>query len=503
MQEKHSMPPDEDVIDVMEFFAFLRANRRRLLLFGAGSLLITLLLCAAVYCLCPRKTIYSTSVTILLDQQNGQYVYPSGRQFSNADLLSQPVLWKVYQDCNLQDTVTFEKFQRSFFISRRDPEIAKVNARFREKFRQKNLTLVDVKQLERDYSEELSLSRTSLVTVSMLPNFPIGRQQAERIINAVPETWFDIYSVVEARPYPQIETSSAMRKLRDEIGKDGQLVLLEKSRQFCHQLIKMCDLLNKMLQGQNIALKSGEFIGDIRARLVSLDRYQLSVLQQYVLTHPEYQAAFDRIFLESCLQNIELDLARVRAKYDGTVDSMSMLTSNRGKIGGGTAAGGANAPLTMQLDNGIFDSLAEMIRNDATNTLRKLYAEKSMDFKEQCADLEADKKRYEQILGILDKKKQEAKNYTTISKEQFNAHMRAMFDDLLALGDKVVMFRDRVIREYLTSRQFYAAKKDVREISDRSLPVLRIVAGILVLWLLLNVCRPIFLFLNREKKENA
>lgn len=494
---------DDGMIDIKEILSVLRKNRKSILRFGLGTLGITLLICAAFFCLCPRTDIYSVSLSILLEQKNGQYLYPSGRPFSSADLISHPVLWEVYENCNLKDTVTFEKFQRSFFISQQDPKFAKIDAQFQAKLKKKDVSIVDVKQLEREYLEELNRNRSAQLTISMIPTFPVGRQQASRILNAVPETWFTVYSKLEARPYPQIETSSNMQTLKRKIGKEGQLVLLEKSRQFCQQLINMCDLLNNMLQGKNISLKSGEFIGDLRANLTSLMRYQINVLQQYVLTHPEYQRTFDRIFLESCLQNVNMDLERMRAKYDGAVESLNLVSATRTvKTGSAAAAAGGNgSAITMQLDNGIFNSMAELIRNDATNDMRRVYAEKTMNFKEQSADLEADRKRYQEILGVLDQNRANKGKYTALTPEQFNAHMQTMFDELLKLGDQVVQFRDRVINEFLSSRQFCAINKDTKLVSEPVLPMKRVLAGLILLWMLLNFCRIVSLFYSRKEKE--
>ena len=496
MQDKQpNVSGDDNLIDLKEIFIFFWKKRKTVIRIVASSFVIMLLVCAAVFCFCPRKKVYSVSMSILLEQKNGQYLYPSGKPFSSADLLSHPVLWQVYEDCNLKEVVDFDRFQRSFFVSQHNPAYAKVDAQYQAKLNQKNITIVDVKQLERDYQEALDLSRSSLLTVSMIPDFPVSNLLATRIIKAVPQVWFDVYSKLEARPYPQMETSASMRELKKKIGKEGQLVVLEKSRQFCQQLIKMCDLLNNMLQGKNISLKSGEFIGDIRASLVSLNRYQINVLYQYVLTHPEYQGAFDRIFLESCLQNVNMDLARVKSKYDGAVESLNLVSSAQFAKPASEGAGSAS----VQLDGGIFHSIADLVRRDSTNDLRRIYAEKTMDYKEQSADLESDRIRYQDILGTLERNKVNGVKYTTITREQFTGHMQAMFDELLFLGDQVIQFRDRIIREFLSSRQFCAVSKDTKLISDPVYPLKRIFAGFFVLWLLVNFSWMVYLFCNREK----
>lgn len=499
MHENRPVSQEESSVDLMEVFAFLRSNRKHFLAVSGGSLVIALLVGAAIFCFCPRTSIYSGNVNILLEKNKDQYLYPSAKPFSSADLLSRPVLKKVYEDCALQKTVSFGDFQKSFFIAQSNSKLASLDAQYREKLNRKNITLVEIAKLERMYREEAERLQSSQLTIAMVAKFPVGRQQAARIVNAIPQAWYEIYSKLEAQRYPQMDAVSQMQELQKLVGKESQLILLEKSRQFCLSLIKMCDFLNNMLQGKNISLPTGEFLGDIRDRLVSLDRYQISVLRQYVLTHPQYQGAFDRIFLDSSLQNIEFELFLQKTKYEGVLNAINVLNAPlQSRAAGTNTASGETPQMTLQLDNNVFSSIAELIRKDQTNVLRREYAEQAMISKDACAELEAEKMRCQQLIKLLGKK---TADDASVKPEIFYGQMRNMFNDLFALGNKMTQFRDKIVNEFVSSRQFCAVDKDVRLISEPSFPIFRICVGVFVLWLLLNFTWIFVKFCTRQKAD--
>ena len=121
------------------------------------------------------------------------------------------------------------------------------------------------------------------------------------------------------------------------------------------------------------------------------------------------------------------------------------------------------------------------------------------EYEQLAAELEAEKNRYLQILGVLDRKKTSNMTGTTIKPEQFYTHVRAMFSELFTLGNKVVQFRDQIVDNYLSSRQFCAVSKDVLRIADPVLPLKRLALGILVLWFTLNLGWIFFKFCTRPK----
>ena len=477
-----------------DIFLFIKKHPKKLFMPAGISLIFVLLLIAISWCLLPRNSHYVQKITILLENRNNQQVYPSGKPFSNADCLSPLVLQQVYRDNHLETRVPFEQFCRMFYVSNADFRLAAINALFSEKMNKKNISIVDMNRLEKEYREEIAKNGLGPLEISFSPDFAISESEAAKILNSIPQSWYAIYSKLEAQRFPQMETNASLQEFRRSIGQGGQLILLEKSRIFCEQLIQMCDQLNEMLQGQNVSLPDGEYLGDIRKQLLSLKRYQIDVFLQYVLAHRELQGAYDQIFLKSRLKQLEYELVRMNNKYQGVLDSMQIISDTQ-PHNNVSDTKNKNSSLTLQLDNGFFNSLVELIRHDATNEMRKTYAGKSLKYKETIAEMEAEK---EYCLQMLEMRKNESAvpidKQTLISREKFQKNMQDMLNELEQLNTKVTQFRDLIVSQYLSSRQFYAVDSPVSFSSELCYPMKRISLGMLLLWLLGNLVHGLICF---------
>ena len=138
----------------------------------------------------------------------------------------------------------------------------------------------------------------------MDPSIKFTKDEAIKILNQIPEEWYNVYSKLEACAYPQIGAnplSSEFVKQHDS----GYLILLERLRIFSQKLQDVCNDLESRVQGKNVLLPTGESLGDLIDLLQGIKKYQISVLRQYVLLNPEYQTPLDEIFIYSYLQEID------------------------------------------------------------------------------------------------------------------------------------------------------------------------------------------------------
>lgn len=491
-------------------YAFLRKNAKKIFWVGGCTFVFAFLVILIVYCFTPRVRSYRGTVSLSLNYKNGHYYYPSGKRFSNEDMISPPVLRKVYRSVGFEEKdVPFEEFVSSFYIAQSSMKKAFLDAQFTARMNVRNINVVQLGKLEEEYREAVATARSSQVVIAMSPKFSVNKALATRIINAVPQAWFDIYSVQEARHYPAPVPVQQIQGLAKDIGQEGQLILLEKCRLYCRQLLGMCSFLNEMLQGRNIMLPSGEMLGDLQNRLNMLERYQINILQMYVLEHPEFYGPFDRVFLESRVKNLDFELQRIKGKYEGVIAAMNALVADGtprsvaqpldGKtmaVEGGASAG--IAPVTLQLDAGFFSSIAQLIRNDINSDLRRTLSDKTIAYRDEWADQEAEYKRYLEILDAVNGKRP-SRSQVNIEKTKFYGLVREMLGELFTLSNKVKDFREMVLRDAHTSRQFSTMDSAVGVSSVPLFPVSRIALGILAVWVLLNAGYVFFLFQFRRE----
>lgn len=474
-------------LSVKEIITFFKLRKRRLLLRAGISFVLMLLAFLLLYAFTPRNATWSRNITLLLPQNDNLPVYPSGRAFSTSDLLTPSVLREVYNANNLKGRIDFADFMSSFFMSDSNMEKARLDAEYREKMNKRNISVIDLQNLEHEYKQKLQSLASEQLAISMKPETPLSRIEITKILNSIPEAWFKIFSKLEAREFPQIDMNGMQQEIVKVSQQPGRLILLEKTRVYCNKLLAVCALLNEMQQGKNISLPSGEFLGDIQQQLRDIDQYQIAVFRQYVLMNPAYQGTFDKIFIYSKLKAIEQELIKINKKYEGALASFNMLQPQKPSHATKNAGTGktAETPVTFQLDNSFFTQFAEMIRNDINNKLRALYAKKTIEYADERASLEADQAYFQNLLGSVTETKS-GKDIPALNPEQFNAMLKEMYSGLFATGNKVVQFRDQILKDYLSSRQFYTPVGNVQYQSDFSLPVKRIMLGLFALWLFVN-----------------
>ena len=349
--------------------------------------------------------------------------------------------------------------------------------------------MVDLQALEREYKLKRQTLSNGTLRIAMNPPSGFSRMEITKIINEIPEAWFNIYSRLEARRFPQIEASTHLKELRSQANRSGgYLILFEKTRLYNRQLLRMCAVLNDMLLGRNISLPTGEFLGDIQKQLESIDRYQLNVFRSYILMHPKYQGSFDKVFIYSNLQDIEQALIRVNIKHEGVMESLNILQAKIPEASMKAAASGKkmDSGITLQLDESFFNQFADMVRNDINNALRATYAKKAMEYGEQRAELEAEKAYFQQLLKDMEHPEKQQIPYS-LSKDSLEQMLKGMYADLFSASSKVIQFRDMITTDYLSSRSFYVPVGDVQYQNEFRYPFRYFLVGLIAVWGLCNL----------------
>ncbi len=473
-------------ITFQEIFAFLKKNSAKIFIRGILTFVFTIIIILLLYAFIPRDASSYRDILLTLQEADKTVIYPSENPFSASDIISPLILRKVYDNNKLQDRISFQDFSALFSLTKSASETAKLEAEYNTKMSQKNITVPQLQALEREYKKRQKEISTNDIRIAMASAAGLTNTEVAKILNEIPETWFNIYSKLEAAKFPQIEASKTLKDLREQVSSDtGHLVMMEKTRVYCLQLIRMCQTLSEMQHGKNIVLPSGEILADIQNQLENIEKYQINMYHQYFLTAPQYQGIFDKVFIVGNIQKIERDLIRVNAKYDNVLKALEMLQSKIEKTTSPQTAQSTakSSDFSLQLDNTFFNQFADMVRNDVNNELRANYTQKAIEYGDERAELEADKAYFESMISPSS----DTTSSIKIDPKEFVTQLRQMYTDLFIVAEKVILFRDMITTDYLTSRSFYVPLGDVQIQKEFRLPFARIALGLFALFLLYNL----------------
>ena len=465
---------------------FAKKNWKKISVFAGFSLLLTVIIFAGLYFLIPKTSVYSLELGIQLPKEKGKIIYPSKKEFSANDIISVPVLRKVYNNNNLSSKIEFDEFCQLFYISSHNIEKAIISASFKNKLSDKKLTVVDIKQLEKEFNQAMNGLDTSSVEISMLPTLKFDALTAAKILNDIPQAWFEIYAVQEGKIMPQINSVARINELRSLLPVDGWLVTLDKVRKICNDLQLSCDALNEMLGGRQIALPSGEYLMELQSRLDNFNRHRIGTVTQMVLANSSYQTPFDRMYVNSNIMTLTSKVNAEKAKYDATVDAINIIHPVSGIRTGskGAAAMDKNGSVTMNFDDDFFSSFSNLIRSSSSIYLREKYANQALECRTNLAALEEEKNYYSMLLAKL---QDNSKNSGNINKLQLQKIELSMFNELALLCGKLNEFKTMLMGDCFTSSLFFVTSGEVLRYSMYCISVARLAVGLFFLLVLANV----------------
>lgn len=469
-------------ISLQEIIVFFRKYGKRTVFCALFSLLIVLLLFAAVCLLMPRKVSYSKEIFLQLQKDENTMIYPSGKNFNANDILSPAVLRQVYNHNRLAGKITFEKFCDLFHFSGVDMKKSFLAASFRAKLDNKKISVIELKKIEAEYLEAVRNLENNSVTLVMTPHYKLTQTDIAKILNEIPSVWFQLYSKQEAKSFPRVETVAQTRQLRNTLGEEGWFIVLDKSRIICGNLEKSCKDLNEVLAGQKVALPGGEYLDDLIDRIVFLNNHRIKPLLLMIQESPAYQTDFDRVFLRTKIMDLEKQIKAARAKYEANLDAINILQSPKVSAKHKTAEDGTSTA-AINLDSAFLASIASLIRNTQSLRMREQYAKDALEIKKEIADLESEIDYYNAMLNL----KPLQNKPSGLKTAQFKKLQDSLFKELLTVCQKVNEFRDLIYKDYILDKQFYTSNGEVQKITDYYVSLKRIALILILLWVLFNV----------------
>ena len=480
------VPVQEITLD--EIIAFVRKRFGAILIYGVFSLVITSLIIAALFFFLPRKERYVSSITLLLPKTSNSMTYPSNNPFSAADILSTTVLKNVYDANNLSTRIKFDDFCALFSFSRANMDKAFLAASYRDKLSKKNISVTDLRALEEEYKSKLNLLDTAALEIAMTPTLLIKSSEAVKILHDIPASWYALYSKTEAKTLPRTESTAQIETLRKNLDKEGKLLLLDKTRIKCRKLAASCKNLQELLNGRTLTLPSGETLDDLQEKLAHLETYKVRLYLQIILETPALQSSYDAMFLKANIKELQNKLSEINSGHEGALAAVELLNSGKPERDKGTPAKENAGAMTINVDSNFFNSISSLIRNTQSIKLREEYAKKVMECKESAALITSELNYYTSLLKLVTGSSKTSSN-ALITAPSFTKLTEEMFDELLSITHKINEIHNLFINTHLTERDFYATNGEVLKERMFHVPFKRIVAGLLILCILINVLK--------------
>ena len=488
----------KEAMKLEDVMSFVSKHGTGILLRGGISLAVVAGVLALYYAFAPRSESYRADVRITLESRGGDAVYPNGDRFGSHDLISSPVLSRLWHKYGFDAKgVKFEDFSAWFTIVGYDKERAKVDAEFQGKMSKRNITVSELTAVQKEYEAKLATLSTTTFALSLRPDALLDRDTAVRLLQDIPETWFAEYASIKAPTIPAVVSSDAIRAYVVRTQKSGgrALELVDTIRRYLAELratARRCR--SGLMRGRNARLE-GVDLGMYESQLAIFSTEILRLKNRLLVNGGEADLGG---YVAARLDDMACERLELEEQINAVVQTMELVGDGKRKAESSrqVVAAADQTPVTVQADSGFFSDFSAMIRRDANQELVPKYAQELTDLRKKMADLSSRQLYYDQIEKYM---KTNAATPETAGKAlaETTAAIEAFTSELLDVGAKIVDFRDRCLETYRTSDQFYVIPATPAYAKAFKLTLPRAALGLLALWFLYNLVALVKLW-NKE-----
>jgi hypothetical protein len=358
--------------------------------------------------------------------QDGKY--PNGTKFSVEDLLSEPVLRRVYGENGLQKYATFERFQRSLVVTSSNKERELLEMEYKTRLADAKLGPIDRQRTEREFQEKSAALKTSTFSLTLVRAERLLEMDAaliEKVLRGVLNAWADDAAKIRGAVKYDLPTLSRAMIHKDLLQSEDYLFVIDMLRTTINRVIASVDQLLKVPGIQVVRLPgSGVSLPEIRIRLEDLNTLRIAPAIGLIrVMGLSKNLSSTLLYIDSRLFDVNLNqkLAqdRERKVRDGFEVYAQTETRNTGSVAGKNATGAegsvgtgrefGTAAVIPQFGESFIDRLMQLANRNSDVTFRQDLTERiiaaglaQVDYAKETAfykDLEAAFKSRTQPVG--------------------------------------------------------------------------------------------------------
>lgn len=381
---------------VSHFFHVLR-NYFPVIVLGVIAVGIGYVLFAALtYLLSPAEKV--TKLQFRLDFQGStEGKYPNGLRFSPADIVSPPVLRKVYDDNKLGRFVPFEVFSRSFVVLESNRAYELLALEYQARLSDPKLSPVDRERIEKEFeSKRASIAKNDYALVYSVadPRHQLPRTLTLKVLTSVLQGWAEYAKREKHVLQYRVGVLSPAMFRETALGQNDYVVAIQILRSNLHRLSANIVELREIPSADLARTKDGFSLDDVQARLEDLIRFDLEPLVPLIrannlIKNPEMttrfieaQLAYDQRMLQA-KQEVVGSVRQALAAYDpSAANAASEARTPSAADSSSKPASGSVETLMPQISETFLDRLVALSKQAADTQYRQRAIDKLMQASE-------------------------------------------------------------------------------------------------------------------------
>jgi len=258
---------------------------------------------------------------------NGEY--PNGLKFSSAEIVSGPILLRVYHDNNLERFTDFNSFSRSIFVLEANAEYETLAADYRNRLADTRLSPVDRERLQRDWEAKSAAIKKNDYSINYLrteKTSQIPESVVRKVLSDILSGWA-AFSIHEQHVLSYRMAVLSPNLLASSDAEDGDFIIaLQVLREKMFRVANNVRALGELPGAELVRTPKDQIsLEEIRVRLEEITRYRIEPLTSLVRSNGLIQnPAATLRYLESQLAYDQRSLQWTQDQAKAIRDSLSV-----------------------------------------------------------------------------------------------------------------------------------------------------------------------------------
>ena len=337
---------------------------------------------------------------------------PNGVRFSPVEIISTPVLLKVYQADELGRFTDFGDFSHSVFVLESNREYEKLVTEYTARLSDPRLSSLDRDRIQKEFdSKRESLSKSDFaISYARTRNGVVPETLVRKVLVDILNTWA-AFAINEQHALDyRVAVLSPQILDQAEIGSTDPIIAIEILRSKIYRVIDNIEEINKLPAAELMKTSDRMSLAEIRMRLEDIVRFRLEPLVGVARASGLVpQPSVTIHFLENQLAYDQRRLAAAQAAARGSRDALVMYSGEQPPAtvtaavtpaprGGKTAEGEAVMP---QLSDTFLDRLVALSKQASDSEYRQKMIKEYQDAVAQTIPIEQAVSYEQQVLDQM------------------------------------------------------------------------------------------------------
>ncbi|MBW1733844.1 MAG: hypothetical protein JRJ71_05575 [Deltaproteobacteria bacterium] len=458
MGEGHYYMEEDDGISLKDLTLTLWGYRRIIVILSFGATLLITVIAGLIYLGQTREGV--AKLQFKLDFQGvdkGQY--PNGMRFSTSDIISVPVMDRVYEENGLEQYMEFPDFKAALAIIQTNDYLEFLEYEYAAKLSDKQLSVDARRRIETEFLEK---KKSALIPVYTLmwdlgsgeAIEPISADQVAKTLNDILRAWAEYAHRVKGATQYQISLVSRNILSKKDIDEQDYYIAMDMLRLGIKRIIADIRKLEGVPGAKTLKIgKDRVSLSDLNYRMADAESFKLNPLVGLIR---QSGVTRDRDIAIGYLKNRIFELTQ---KYESAVESINVYEKSLNEYAQKPvtivpSAAGDTTPRTSpqgtplldnvpamipQLGASFLNSLIQMAQESSDARFRQEITEKVIDVGLEKVGIEGDLNYYNRLLKqITDPQNGEiSPSFVKNATARIKTNMESVFNILIRTIDEI------------------------------------------------------------------